>query len=155
MSRLTVLQAFQTALLNDFERVYIYPDDFEGNELFYPELPFVLLEETPARQNVTRWYANGLFLTHSEIGVTAFTFRGETQPPGGNDLEAKALTYPARDLIKARAIADPTWGGAVKIVGEENRTFYHYLLPLVWKGGRDKELTPHFGCAFDFPVAYE
>ena len=57
MSRLTVLRALETVLETEFDRVYVYPDDYSTviynsvTELL--TLPALALEELPASENNT------------------------------------------------------------------------------------------------------
>ena len=146
MSRLTVLQALQTILETQFARVYVYPDDLEDDFIEKPDLPFIVLEELPAVDNVTRVQAADWIETEWYISIMEYTSKGAVAWNTAEDVAAKAAAYTARDTTRTLLEANMTLSGTILRIGDEQHSYVEFVTPIPWNG------DPYYGCYFGIPV---
>jgi len=146
MSRLAVLQALQTILETEFDRVYVYPDDFSGTFIEAPTLPFIVLEELPAVDNVTRVMAADWIDTDWHISIMGFTSKGPVAWNTVEDTVAKAAAYPGRDAVRTLLEANTTISGTVVRMGDDQHTYVEFVTPIPWNG------DAYYGYYFGVPV---
>lgn len=147
MSRLTVLQSFQTILEAEFDRVYVYPDEYAsvGND---PVMPFFVFEELPANENNTIAVGDFADLLGVEWTVSIYGYMalGELKSPGVDDAAAKALCYTARDTIRTLLEANLRPSGTLATIGDDRRFFTDFIVPLQWNQ------DTYLGIYFEIPV---
>ena len=147
MGRLTVLQALQTILETQFDRVYIYPDEYStiNND---PALPFFVLEELPATENNTVSVGSFADLVGIEWTVSLYGYAavGEFPSPGHDDATAKALTYGYRDTIRTLLQANLWPSGVISTLGDDRRLYTDFIVRLQWNE------QPYLGLYFEIPV---
>ena len=147
MSRLTVLQSLQTILETEFDRVYIYPDEYSDIEND-PTLPIFVLEELPANENNTIPIGGFADLLGIEwvVSLYGYVALGEFPAPGDEDAAAKELAYTARDTIRTLLQANLTPTGALAPIGDERRLYTDFIVRLQWNE------QPYLGLYFEIPV---
>ena len=147
MSRLTVLQSLQTILETEFDRVYVYPDEFDDVEND-PQMPFFALEELPASENNTIAVGGFADLLGIEWTVSLYGYVAicESEAPGDEDAAGKTLAYVARDTIRTLLQANMTPGGALAQFGDERRFYTDAIVRIQW----GKQI--YIGLYFEIPV---
>ena len=146
MSRLTVLQALQTILETQFDRVYVYPDDLTTSFPIEPALPFLSIEEIPAADNATRIKAADWIDVDWFVSIFGFVYKGVVAMNTPEDVAAKALAYPQRDKVKALLNANTTLGGTTSPIGRDDIAYNEDITPVPWAG------VGYYGFFFSIPV---
>ena len=135
MTRLTVLQSFQTLLQTQFERVYVYPDDFASSFIVEPTVPFTIVEAVPAIDNETKIYAADWIDKDWFVSIFRYVYKYGDDPPTWfteEDVTAKTLALADLATIETLLEANTTLSGLSKPIGNDNFAFQSDIYPLAW-----------------------
>jgi hypothetical protein len=144
--RLAVREALKVKLADDYDRIYLYPEE---NDLIpkEPKTDFVILAEIPASEELTLMDASSSFMDLWSLGIYVYCSYGEHPVPSDPDAEAKTRSMAAREVIQDTLLEDYTISGTVIDMGTDEAVFSSQITPLLWRA-----TTPAFGVYFEVPV---
>ena len=153
MSELAVLQALQAILQTEFDRVYVYPDDFDTMP-DVPDLPFHIIQQNPTAINITRMEAIGFYPAAWEIDILSYLSAGLLAPPSTDDAAYKALARATMETIRDLLRDNQHLSGTIYQMGDgDNNMWNDYLATEIpWNKSNKSDVAPYDGCIFEIPV---
>lgn len=145
-ARQAALAALAALVETEFDRVYIYPDDYETTP-GQPELPFVVVEELPGARD--EHPLDRAAVDHWTAAVYAITSWGEHPAPSDADAVAKVAAIAARDTLVQLVRSDVTLQRTAVIGQDADAAFTSTITPLQYNQ------KPAFGVFMALPVVTE